>query len=53
MTFVSKIPSPVGSEGFGDAGRGDTGVVDEHIDLAGLGQHCLDAGFNRRIVADV
>src|SRR5262249_10643863 len=42
-----------GSEGFGYADRGDAGVVDEHIDLAGLGQHCLDAGFDRRIVADV
>ena len=43
----------VRGEGFGYAGRGDTGVVDEHIDLAGLGQHCLDARFDRRIVADV
>jgi hypothetical protein len=54
MTFVSKNRLRLfRREGFGDAGRGDAGVVDEHIDLAGLGQHCLDAGFDRRVVADV
>src|SRR5262249_24840831 len=40
-------------EGFGYAGRGDAGVVDEHIDRAGLRQHVLDARFDRRIVANV
>jgi hypothetical protein len=40
-------------EGFGYAGRADAGVVDEHIDRAGLRQHVLDASVDRRVVADV
>ena len=54
MTFVSKIAFACSvGEGFGYAGRGDAGVVDEHVDLAGLRQHVLDARFDRRVVADV
>jgi len=40
-------------ERFGYAGRRDTGVVDEHVDLAGLRQYLLDARFDRPVVADV
>ena len=54
MTFVSKIDLRLFcGEGFGYAGRGDAGVVDQHIDLAGLRQHVLDARLDRRVVADV
>jgi len=40
-------------EGFGYAGRHDAGIVDQHIDLAGLHQHSLDARFDRCVVANV
>jgi hypothetical protein len=43
----------LGGKGFGYAGRPDAGVVDQHVDLAGLRQYLLDARRDRRVVADV
>jgi hypothetical protein len=46
-------PSGCRGEGFGYAGRRDAGVVDQHVDLAGLSEHVVDARFDRRVVANV
>src|SRR5262245_36583064 len=54
MTFVSKMAFACSVvKASVTPAEPDAGVVDEHIDLAGLGQHVLGARFDRRVVADV
>jgi len=51
---VEDRPSPVPVvEGSVPPAEGGTGVVDEHVDSGGLGQHVLTPASTGRVVADV
>src|SRR6266516_3489496 len=54
MTFVSKMTFACSAvKASVTPARHDAGIVDQHIDLAGLHQHSLDARFDRCVVANV